>query len=543
MSRRFTGFVVLAALCCAFAQDALAQTRRALVIGVDDYRNVSKLQKAVGDARAMKASLETLGFQVDLLTDPDRAAFNAGISAFTQKLKEGDVALVHYSGHGVALDGENYLLPVDAPRPDKVDKEGLKLETFALMPMIERIRATGSNVQIAIIDACRDNPYAQGGTRSIGRNGGLVEPQRRPARGQGGFFILFSAGFGQTAADRLDDRDREPTSVYTRTLLRKIAVEGKAITDLAREVREDVEDLAASVRHEQRPAYYDELSGPPFYFNPPKATAKEPGAVRDLELAFWNSIQDSTSPALFREYLDRFGGSATFASIARDKLKNLEARQPAAQAFASPSQPQQQRTQAPQPPQQQTVALNFQPSFDCRTDTQPVERTICANAALASRDRILSETYYRIADRLSQGERAALRDRQREWIRQRNGCGTDAGCIAQAYDARLAQLQGGAAPAQVAALPEAPTRAATAHVAPSFSCSGSLTSVERMICADPALAERDNRLSDVYKQARSRPGVAEGQRVWIRLRNACSDPACIARAYDVRIGELRAALR
>lgn len=536
MSRSLAGWLVLAALCCAFAQPALAQTRRALVIGVDDYRNVSKLQKAVGDARAMKASLEKLGFEVDLLTDPDRAAFNAGISAFTQKLKDGDVALVHYSGHGVALDGENYLLPVDAPRPDKVDKEGLKLETFALMPLIERIRSTGSNVQIAIIDACRDNPYAQSGTRSIGRSGGLVEPQRRPARGQGGFFILFSAGFGQTAADRLDDADREPTSVYTRLLLRKMAVEGKAITDLAREVREDVEALAASVRHEQRPAYYDELSGPPFFFNPPKAGAKDPGAMRDLELSFWNSIQASTSPALFREYLERFGNTATFASIARDKLKNLEARQPPAQALVSPPQPQQPSSQP------QTAALNFQPSFDCRTDTQAVERTICANAALASRDRILSETYYRIADRLSQGERVALRDRQREWIRQRNACGTDAGCIARAYDARLAQLQGGAAP-QVAALPETATRAPAANVAPSFPCSGSLSNVERMICADPALAERDNRLNDIYKQARSRPGVPDAQRAWIRVRNACADPACIARAYDTRIGELRAALR
>ncbi len=72
----------------------------------------------------------------------------------------------------------------------------------------------------------------------------------------------FSAGFGQTAADRLNDNDREPTSVYTRTLLNKISVEGKPITDLAREVREDVEALAATVNHEQRPAYYDELSGP-----------------------------------------------------------------------------------------------------------------------------------------------------------------------------------------------------------------------------------------------------------------------------------------
>jgi uncharacterized protein len=535
MFRRLTDWLacclLLAVFWLAFAQPAWAQTRRALVIGVDDYRHVAKLQKAVGDARAMKAALEKLGFEVDLLTDPDRAAFNAGISAFTAKLKDGDVALVHYSGHGVALDGENYLLPVDAPRPDKVDKEGLKLETFALMALLERVRSTGSNVQIAIVDACRDNPYALGGTRSIGRSGGLAEPQRKPARGQGGFFILFSAGFGQTAADRLDDSDREPTSVYTRMLLRKMTVEGKAITDLAREVREDVEALAATVRHEQRPAYYDELSGPAFYFNPPRAGAKDPAALRDLELSFWNSIQDSSSPALFREYLDRFGGTATFASIARDRLKSLEARQP--QVVTAPAQPSQ--TSQPQP---QNVALNFQPSFDCRTDTQPVERTICANAALASRDRILSETYYRIADRLPQSERAALRDKQREWIRQRNACATDAACIARAYDSRLAQLQGAAQPSEVAALPQTQTRAATANVAPSFACAGQLSNVERMICSDPALAERDNRLNEVYKQARSRPGVTESQRTWIRQRNACMDAACVARAYDARIGEL-----
>ncbi len=272
-ARLLAALAVAAVLTGLQASGAAAQNRRALVIGADDYRNVSKLQKAVGDARAMKAALEKTGFAVDLLINPDRSAFNTGISEFTAKLGPGDVALIHYSGHGVALDGENYLLPVDAPRPDRVDKEGLKLESFALMPLIERIRATGSNVQIAIVDACRDNPYAKSGTRSIGRGGGLVEPSRRPAKGQGGFFILFSAGFGQTAADRLDDNDREPTSVYTRTLLRKIAVEGKPITDLAREVREDVEELAATVSHEQRPAYYDELSGPLFYFAPPRAGA------------------------------------------------------------------------------------------------------------------------------------------------------------------------------------------------------------------------------------------------------------------------------
>jgi uncharacterized protein len=499
-SRLLMALALAAALTGLLAAQATAQTRRALVIGADDYRNVSKLQKAVGDARAMKTALEKTGFEVDLLINPDRSAFNSGISEFTSKLGPGDVALIHYSGHGVALDGENYLLPVDAPRPDRVDKEGLKLESFALMPLIERIRATGSNVQIAIVDACRDNPYAKSGTRSLGRRGGLVEPSRRPAKGQGGFFILFSAGFGQTAADRLDDNDREPTSVYTRTLLRKIAVEGKPITDLAREVREDVEALAATVNHEQRPAYYDELSGPLFYFAPPRA-----------------------------------GGAVASAPAQPQILPPVQ--QPV--AVQPPPQP-----VAPTLPQQ--AAAPVTPSFDCRADTNAVERAICGDPGLSVRDRILAERYYRLADTLPQAERFALRDQQRDWIRRRNACtqsGSQPQCIAQAYDQRLAQLQAmaGGPPQQVATL--APQRTLGPPVQPSFPCGGKLTRVEQAICNDPALAQRDRDLAALYQSARVRPGVAEGQRAWIRMRNACTDTACVARAYDQRIGELRAALR
>ncbi len=497
--RLLAALTVAAALTGLHVSQAGAQNRRALVIGADDYINVAKLQKAVGDARAMKLALEKVGFDVQLLTNPDRAAFNSGISEFTRKLGPNDIALIHYSGHGVALDGENYLLPVDAPRPDRVDKEGLKHEAFALMPLIERIRATGSNVQIAIVDACRDNPYAKSGTRSIGRGGGLVEPSRRPAKGQGGFFILFSAGFGQTAADRLDDNDREPTSVYTRTLLRKLTVEGKAITDLAREVREDVEELAATVKHEQRPAYYDELSGPLFYFAPPRsgaavAVAPAPPQVQPQPLLAVPPRIEPSAPSL--------------------------------------------------PPQQVAPVT---PSFDCRAGTSPIEQAVCADAGLAARDRILSETYYRLADALQQGDRIALRDQQRDWIRRRNACtgsGNMSQCVAQAYDQRIAQLRtlpGGGS--QQVAVVAPPQRALGAPVQPSFACSGKLSRIEQAICNDPALAQRDRDLDALYRIARSRPGVADGQRVWIRGRNACTDAACIARAYDQRIGELRAALR
>ena len=486
-----------AALTATHISQAAAQARRALVIGADDYRNLSKLQKAVGDARAMKAALEKTGFEVDLLINPDRSAFNRGVSDFTAKLGPGDVALMHYSGHGVALDGENYLLPVDAPPPNRVDKDGLKHESFALMGLIERIRATGSNVQIAIVDACRDNPYAHSGGRAFRRTrGGLVEPSRRPAKGQGGFFILFSAGFGQTAADRLHDDDREPTSVYTRTLLRKIAVEGKPITDLAREVREDVEALAATVNHEQRPAYYDELSGPLFYFVPPR------------------------------------GGGVVASAPAQP--------QPQVQTLLSPPAPAPQA--APAPPQQ-TAAVT--PSFDCRADLNPIERAICGDSGLSARDRMLSETYYRLADSLSSGDRIALRDQQRDWMRRRNACGSQPHCIAQAYDQRIAQLQAmsGGPPQQVAAVAPPPQRNVGAPVTPSFACSGKLTRIEQAICDDPALAQRDRDLAALYRLARLHPGVTQGQRNRMRLRNRCTDAPCVARAYDQRIGELRAALR
>src|ERR1700730_12094983 len=107
-----------------------AQTRRALVIGVNDYLNVPKLQKAVGDAQALKATLEKLGFAVDILVNPDRRAFNVGVSHFAGRLQPGDRGLVDFSGHGVALDGENYLLPADVPQPGSGDKELLKSEAI-----------------------------------------------------------------------------------------------------------------------------------------------------------------------------------------------------------------------------------------------------------------------------------------------------------------------------------------------------------------------------------------------------------------------------
>ena len=141
----------------------------------------------------MKARLEQFGFEVDLLIDADRRRLNVAVSAFTSKLQPGDVSLIHYSGHGVTLDGENFLLPIDVPAPGSADKELLKAEAIGLTSLIERIKGAGARTQIFIIDACRDNPYAQAGTRSVGMTRGLARIDAPKG------FIMYSAGYGQTA--------------------------------------------------------------------------------------------------------------------------------------------------------------------------------------------------------------------------------------------------------------------------------------------------------------------------------------------------------
>jgi uncharacterized protein len=481
------GVVMLAAL----AGEVVAEARRALVIGINDYQNVPRLQKAVGDAQAMKTKLEALGFKVDLLLNPDYRQLNIGMSAFAQKLQRDDVALVHFSGHGVALDGENYLLPADVPSPATADKELLKSSGFTLSGVIERMRAPGTSAQLLFIDACRDNPYAKNSTRSIGIEGGLVEQPRRPK----GTFITYSAGIGQTAADRLSDSDPEPTSVFMRELLAKMAVQGKSIIDLVREVREDVEAVSATMRppHEQRPAYYDELAGN-FFFVPP-------------------------------------GGNVAVLVTPRPQPEPAPVPRPVP---VNPTP-----TPAPVP-----VAMT-PPSFDCRTARNADEMAICGNAALAALDRALSNLYYGLADRLPADARVALRREEGDWLARRRACADAAPCIAQAYNTRIAELQqrasGGYTP------PPAPAPMPSAAVVrPSFDCRSARQPDEIAVCSDSTLAAKDIALTNLYSRLKASLSP-DGQRqlsateaAWLKSRAQCGAlAACIGQAYDQRIRQLQ----
>src|SRR4051794_862204 len=126
MTEKLTSRRAILVLCSVlfsfFPCAGFAQARRALLIGINGYTSVPSLAKAVGDAQALKAALAKANYDVDVFVDVDRRQMNVALSAFTNKLRPGDVAFFHFSGHGVSLDGENYLLPKDVLAPGAADK-------------------------------------------------------------------------------------------------------------------------------------------------------------------------------------------------------------------------------------------------------------------------------------------------------------------------------------------------------------------------------------------------------------------------------------
>lgn len=238
---------------------ASASRRRALVIGVDGYLNLESLQKARNDAQAVSNALVDLGFDVLTLYDASRREINSAVSTLAGQIEPGDEVLFYFAGHGIEVDGRNYLLPSDVPVVNYGDESFLTGESIPAGRILDTFQRKGARTTVMVLDACRNNPFSVDGKRSVGGSRGLVRME--PPEGA---FILYSAGAGQTALDRLSDDDQNPNSVFTRALLPRLQEQGMSLHDLAKQVRRDVQQLAASVNHEQFPAYYDQMSGDMF---------------------------------------------------------------------------------------------------------------------------------------------------------------------------------------------------------------------------------------------------------------------------------------
>lgn len=231
--------------------------RKALVIGNDVYRSVPKLENARADARAMGQSLEALGFKVTMAMDQTERGMKETLRSFKSTVEGGDEVVVFYAGHGVQLGSTNYLLPVDIAGQDE---EQVRDEAIQMQRILDDMQERRTGFMLMIVDACRDNPFKVAG-RSIGGRG------LAPTSAATGQMVIFSAGAGQQALDKLGATDKEPNGLFTRLFLREMKKPGVSVDRVLRSVRSEVARLARTVGHEQTPALYDQSLGD-FFFKP-----------------------------------------------------------------------------------------------------------------------------------------------------------------------------------------------------------------------------------------------------------------------------------
>ncbi|HEX5847508.1 MAG TPA: caspase family protein, partial [Rhodoplanes sp.] len=271
-----SGRLLAAVVCCwCLLAGAAAAKRLALVVGIDAYQNQPRLARAVSDARAVTAALGDLGFTVITGENVTRREMNRKLADLEGLISPGDTVFFFFAGHGVALGPDNILLAADMPKPGPGEDGLVRDEGFSVDNIIRRIQGRGALTSFFVLDACRDNPFEATGTRNIGGTRGLTRTEAPR-----GVFILYSAGIGQTALDTLRPDDPDPNSVFTRKLVPLLRTPGLSHVLLAKRVQQEVDALAATVRHAQQPAYYDQIVGEFVLRGAPDAEAarKEPVA-------------------------------------------------------------------------------------------------------------------------------------------------------------------------------------------------------------------------------------------------------------------------
>ena len=301
-------------LLLALAGPAFAAGQRvALVIGNGSYAHAPALANPLNDAADMGGALERLGFEVTRIENADVETLRRGLHEFKRAASVSDVAVLFYAGHGIEVDGRNFLVPVDArlQSDDDVEFETVPLE------LVSRAVEGARELRLIILDACRDNPFAAamqraGATRSIGRGLARVEPS-------GDTLVAYAAKEGAVAED-----GEGRNSPYTAALLAHLEEPGLEVSWMFREVRDAV---LASTGGRQEPFVYGSLSSKRVYLAaapepeptpapaPPTAEAQaspapaagESEALRALaEREFWVSVKDSAHAADIEAYLERY---------------------------------------------------------------------------------------------------------------------------------------------------------------------------------------------------------------------------------------------
>ncbi len=320
MRRSTVAVFVAGFLALLVAGPAFAAKRVALVIGNDAYDQLTTLEKAAADAKGYAALARTKGFdEVIERTNLTRQEMDIAIAEFLQAIEPGDTALFVYSGHGWSDGSQNYLVGVDAPETAQealLARISIPLQN-GVNGILDEVARRGASLKVAIVDACRDNPFLSstpGRSIGIGRGLSRIDPPR-------GTFVVFSAGAGQVALDRLSDDDPDPNGVFTRVLLPLLEAD-KPLLEAVKTAQREVFALAREVSHTQEPAYYDQVRGNAC-ISPSCGTGTSSSPTpAGSETAFWTSIANSKDAADFEAYLQVFP-NGVFVPLAKNRLAAL----------------------------------------------------------------------------------------------------------------------------------------------------------------------------------------------------------------------------
>lgn len=336
MSARTLSLFFCITLLCLGAGSVHAK-RIALVIGNDNYQQVSRLEKAGNDADTMARELEAAGFEVKKYRDLSFKQTVVAFEGFFDKIKGGDAVAVFYAGHGVQTERGSYLLPIDIEGETTSQIEKISYSVNGLLEELDKLKPQFS---LVIVDACRDNPLRSRG-RTIGISRGLSAPDL--AKGQ---MVIFSAGKNQKALDSLDEKDVNPNGVFTREFVARMRKPGLSVEGLAIEVKNSVERLARTVEHDQRPLIVNDSIGDFYFFAPTTATASDTqnsaahGAAPTTQFEatredqFWQDTKAPDNLEGYEAYLSVYP-MGRYAGLARANISRLKMRGASSQPSAT----------------------------------------------------------------------------------------------------------------------------------------------------------------------------------------------------------------
>jgi len=333
----FLSGIILVFLAAFGAEAAAPDAKRvALVIGNSDYVHAVTLPNPANDARLIASTLRNAGFEVIEGVDQDNAGMHSLISRFTEQAYDADLAIIFYAGHGMQVDGKNYLIPVDA---DLTSPAYLKTRTIQIDDFMAALPPDPA-IGVIILDACRDNPLARTlaaslpKSRSTSLGTGLAPVEARSdGVGTGGLLIAYATDPGAIAFDG-DGTD----SPYSTALARHLTEPGVEIQSALTRVRGEVTE---TTQGRQRPWHNASLGREVFLGKPAAAAVPAANPVADasnaaatstpvasdspsweVEQRLWDEAVKHNSGPFYQAYLDQFP-NGRFATVARLNIDEL----------------------------------------------------------------------------------------------------------------------------------------------------------------------------------------------------------------------------